>query len=204
MFIVGLTGGIASGKTVVSDGFELLGVPIIDTDIIAREIVEPDSVGLKAIVEGFGADIVSADNCLDRKKLRNIIFSNKEKRELLESITHPLIWARSQELIDSCSARYCILVVPLLTESKMDKLIDRILVVDVPKEIQMERLLNRDGETLKQAEAIIASQISREKRLSVADDVIINDQEINKLQKQIEILHNRYIDLSKKKEFFSV
>ncbi len=197
MFTIALTGGIACGKTVVSDMFAGLGVEIIDTDIIAREVVDPGSEGLMQIVAFFGNDLLNDDRTLNRRKLREIVFADKTKLKELEKITHPLIQNRAKELIGKATSDYCLLVVPLLLNSPMRAWVDRILVVDVAEELQLQRLLERDCETIEQAKAIIASQASRSQLLEIADDVIINDSGLEKLRKEVHNLHLIYTDLAK-------
>ncbi len=193
MFTIALTGGIASGKTAVSDMFAEIGVDIIDTDLIAREVVMPGSEGVAAIVCVFGDSILGSDGSLNRRKLREIVFADKDSLQTLEDITHPLIQKRAKQLIDSANGDYCILVVPLLLNSPMRQWADRILTVDVGEELQLHRLLERDCETVEQAQAVITTQASRQQLLDIADDVIINDAGLEKLRKQVQNLHNIYI-----------
>ncbi len=193
MFTIALTGGIASGKTAVSDMFAKIGVAIVDTDLISREVVMPGSEGIAAIVSVFGDSILDSDGSLNRRKLREIVFADKDSLQTLEEITHPLIQKRAKQLIDSANGDFCILVVPLLLNSQMRQWADRILVVDVGEELQLQRLLERDCETVEQAQAIITTQASRQQLLDIADDVIINDAGLEKLRKQVQNLHNIYI-----------
>ncbi len=196
-FVVGLTGGIASGKTTVSDLFAELGVPVIDADIAAREVVEPGTPGLAQLVEAFGDGILDEQGRLDRRGLRNIVFADPAARRRLEQITHPLIHQRLIEQLQAAAAPYALLVVPLLTRgSALAKLTDRILVVDVPVEVQRARVVARDQCSPEQADAIIAAQSPREERLALADDVIVNDGQIEQLRPQIEDLHRRYLALA--------
>lgn len=197
MFTIALTGGIASGKTAVSDMFAEIGVEIIDTDLISREVVMPGSEGLASIVSVFGDSVIESDGALDRRKLREIVFADKDSLQLLESITHPLIQKRAKELIDSANGDYCILVVPLLVNSSMRDWVNRTLVVDVDEELQLQRLLERDCETIEQAQAIIATQAGRQQLLGIADDVVINDAGLEKLRKQVQNLHIIYIEAAK-------
>ncbi len=197
MFTIALTGGIASGKTAVSDMFAEIGVDIIDTDLIAREVVMPGSDGLAAIVSAFGNSTLENDGSLNRRKLREIVFADKAALKRLEEITHPLIQKRAKELVDSANGEYCILVVPLLVNSSMRDWVDRTLVVDVDEELQLQRLLERDCETVEQAQAIITTQASRQQLLDMADDVIINDAGLEKLHKQVQNLHIIYTKAAK-------
>lgn len=172
---VGLTGGIASGKSTVADLFARLGVPVIDLDVIARQVVEPGSPGLDAVVAAFGEDVVGADGGLDRARLRARVFDDPAARNKLEGILHPRILAETVRQCESAGGPYQVVVVPLLVESGLTGWVDRVLVVDCPPETQMARLAGRDGATRDQARAILAAQASREARLAVADDVIDND-----------------------------
>ena len=197
-FRVGLTGGIASGKSLIADFFAELGVPVIDTDIIARELVEPGKPALDAIRDAFGDEIINSDGGLDRATLRKIVFADDGARLRLEAILHPLI--RQETACQSASAGgdYQIIVVPLLAESPMRNEMDRILVVDVPKQLQLERLLARDSGSKAQAERMIASQASRAERLEIADDIISNDGSVDHARQQVAELHRRYSRLSTK------
>lgn len=197
MYTIALTGGIASGKTAVSDMFAEIGVEIIDTDLISREVVMPGSEGLAAIVSAFDNSILENNGSLNRRKLREIVFADKDSLQLLESITHPLIQKRAKELIDSANGDYCILVVPLLVNSSMRDWVNRTLVVDVDEELQLQRLLERDCETIEQAQVIIATQAGRQQLLEIADDVVINDAGLEKLRKQVQNLHIIYIEAAK-------
>lgn len=194
---IGLTGGIASGKSAVADLFAALGVVVIDTDVIAREVVESGTKGLEAIRAAFGDEILNSDGTLDRAALRSLAFADNHNREKLETILHPLIRAetlsRSEAHVDT---PYQILVVPLLLESGFAELVDRILVVDCPVETQIERLIARDGSSRETATAIINAQISREERLAVADDVILNDGSPEALNPAVATLHRKYLQLA--------
>ncbi|THB74839.1 MAG: dephospho-CoA kinase [Gammaproteobacteria bacterium] len=196
MYTIALTGGIASGKTVVSDMFAELGVEIIDTDIIAREVVEPGSEGLAQIAFAFGDSVLQDHGALNRRKLRDIVFANKDRLKKLEEITHPLIQNRARTLIDAANGYYCLLVVPLLFNSSMRDWADRTLAVIVNEDLQLQRLLGRDCDTVEQAKAIIATQASREQLMGIADDVIINDAGLEKLRKEVHNLHLMYTKLA--------
>lgn len=193
---MGLTGGIASGKSTVADLFAELGVPIVDTDQIAREVVEPGSPALNEIRDQFGAGVIAADGALDRAALRRIVFADDECRRALEAILHPRIRELAFDRADSASAPYVIIVVPLLFESPMRKLMDRVLVVDCAVETQLARLLRRDSETEAQARKMIAAQASREQRLSIADDVIANDGALIDTRRRVDELHRKYLALA--------
>jgi dephospho-CoA kinase len=192
---IGLTGGIASGKSTVADLFAELGVPVIDTDIIAREVVAADTPGLAALVDAFGGDILRSDGSLDRVGLRNRVFGNSGEKARLDAILHPLIRAATLEQSAAADGAfaYQIIVVPLLLESGFDELVDRILVVDCPVELQRRRLMERDGDTREAADAIISAQASREERLAAADDVIENTGDISYLESAIRKLHDSYL-----------
>jgi dephospho-CoA kinase len=195
-YIVALTGGIASGKTLVSDAFAKLGVPIIDTDVIAHQIVEPGQPALLEIASAFGSQIINKDGRLSREKLRSIIFSEPEQRLKLEAILHPRI---RQAVIDATAKvtyDYCIVVIPLLAEKGAYPFVNRILVVDVDPDVQISRLMSRDGSSRKQAEQILASQASRKERLSIADDVLDNSSSPEQAQSRAAQLHAEYLQLA--------
>lgn len=197
MLTIGLTGGIASGKSTVAKLFEALGVPVIDTDAIAREVVEPGEPGLDAVRDAFGAEILTPDGRLDRRKLREIVFADEAKRRRLESILHPLIRQRTLARLAALrDVPYAIVVVPLLVETNFGALVDRVLVVDVPVEAQLERLTARDGIDRAAAEAMIAAQASREARLARADDVIDNSGDLAATREEVERLHRRYVEIA--------
>lgn len=195
VFRVGLTGGIASGKSAVSACFERLGVPVIDTDALAREAVAPGSDGLGAVVARFGPDVLQTDGALDRRALRKIVFADPKARQDLESIVHPRIHALLESRIAKLRAPYCVLAIPLLIEGGRIS-VDRILVVDCPREVQLTRLLARDGETLAGAEAILAAQASREVRIARADDIIDNTGPLESLDARVRELHEQYLVLA--------
>jgi dephospho-CoA kinase len=193
---IGLTGGIASGKTLVSRQFAALGVPVIDTDELAREVVAPGSEGLAAVRERFGDDVLAADGSLDRRALRARVFADPQARRDLEGITHPRIRALVEARAAAAGGPYQIIVIPLLVESGRRTTVDRVLVVDCPESLQLERLLARDGGSREQAEAILAAQASRAQRLAVADDVIVNTGEPQAVAAEVAALHQRYLALS--------
>jgi len=193
---IGLTGGIASGKTMVADFFSSLGVPVIDTDIIARQVVEPGTAALGEIRITFGDEIIHDDGSLDRKAMREIVFAETEKREQLEAIVHPRIREETLRQMDAADGPYMIIVVPLLVESPLSELMDRVLVVDCSTEIQLERLLLRDGENEATARRIISAQASREDRLAIADDIIDNNSDPGNAREQVLVLHESYLALA--------
>jgi dephospho-CoA kinase len=174
---VALTGGIASGKSTVSNLFAQLGVPVIDSDVIAREVVAPGSALLEQIFQHFGEDLRQPDGTLDRGALRRLVFADPERRRALERLVQPAIRARSEQLTREITAPYLIHVIPLLVETHSASRFDRVLVVDCTEELQLQRLRARDGCDEAQARAMLASQASRAQRLEAADDVILNDGE---------------------------
>lgn len=197
VFRVGLTGGIASGKSTVSKFFGALGVPIIDTDQVARNVVEPGQPPLEKLVERFGPSILTPDGHLDRPALRNIVFSDPKARTDLEALTHPAIGAALEALSGVAGGPYQILVIPLLVEKSLGSQFDRVLVVDCDEALQIKRLQSRDGSTLEQAQAILNAQASRTARLKAANDVITNDGDMNTLREQVATLHARYLELAR-------
>ena len=193
-FTVALTGGIASGKTAVSDAFSALGVPVIDTDVIARSVVEPGSPGLQQVVAAFGDGVLNAEGGLDRAGLRQVIFADPQARTRLEGILHPLIARAARAELEEVMAPYAILVVPLLVESGLFEDADRILVVDVPEHVQIQRLMQRDGGTEASATRALQAQASREQRLEKADDVLENTGTLAQLQVSVADLHRQYLE----------
>lgn len=198
MFVVGLTGGIGSGKSTVAKLFAEHNVPIIDADLIARELVEPGQPALEKIVDTFGPEVLSRDGSLDRRKLRALVFENATQRKQLEAILHPRIRDNMMERLEAVDAPYAIMVIPLLIDTGYWNMIDRILVVDVDDEDQLQRVMQRDGVTREQAQAIVDSQVSREDKLAAADDVIENRSDITALRKQVDALHEQYVQRSLK------
>lgn len=194
--VVALTGGVASGKTAVSDRFAELGVPVVDTDVLAREVVARGSAGLDEVAEAFGPGVITADGELDRAALRRRIFDQPGERTRLERLLHPRIAEAALGRIDELAAPYAILVVPLLVESGLFTDADRVLVVDVPEDVQIERLMQRDGTSREQAEAMLAAQASREQRLARADDVIENTGTLKDLYRRVDQLAEKYRELS--------
>lgn len=182
---VALTGGIASGKTTVANLFAGLGVPVIDTDVIARAVVEPGQPALAAVVAAFGRDVLDADGRLDRRRMRERIFSDREAQRRLEAILHPAIRSAMERQSREAGGVYQVLVVPLLTEGGRRDHVDRVLLVDVPEAVQVERLISRDGVTHEQAQAALSAQASRAARLAWADDVVANTGRIDDLRTRI-------------------
>ncbi|WP_340615435.1 dephospho-CoA kinase [Xenorhabdus entomophaga] len=196
-YIVALTGGIGSGKTTISNVFSSLGVPLIDADIIAREVVAPGTPALQAITEHFGPDILLADSSLNRALLRQKIFAAPEEKQWINALLHPLIQKETHKQLNQVTASYVIWVVPLLIENNLTHLADRILVVDVPEETQIARTMARDGVSREQVENILAAQASRQARLEKADDVIINRNDEQNIASRVVELHQQYLKLAK-------
>jgi dephospho-CoA kinase len=190
---VGLTGGIASGKTTVALRFKELGVPVVDADEIAHALVAPGQPGLAEVVAKFGTEVLKADGQLDRRNLRNLIFDNPPMRKELEAILHPLIRAEMEARAAAAQGPYVVLAIPLLVEGGNTARVDRILVVDVAEDQQLQRVMSRDSTTLEQARAILAAQASRETRLQIADDVLQNHAGIAELRHAVDTLHERYL-----------
>jgi dephospho-CoA kinase len=196
VYRVGLTGGIASGKSTAAKFFGGFGIPILDSDQIARDVVEPGQPPLERLVERFGPTILTPDGHLDRPALRDIVFSDPKARADLEALTHPAIGAAMEARSSAAGGPYQILVVPLLVEKNLTSEVDRVLVVDCDEELQLRRLQERDGSTLAAAKAILAAQAPRATRLGFADDVIKNDAGIDAIRDQVAQLHNRYLALA--------
>jgi len=171
---VGLTGGIASGKSLVASSFERLGIETIDADDVARDIVEPGEPALAEIAEHFGPEVIGDDGRMIRPRMRQIVFEDPSAREALEAITHPRIRQELARRRDACETEYCMLVIPLMLKTGMDDLVTRVLVVDAPEHVQLERLIQRDGIDEALARKMIAAQDTRQRRLARADDVLLN------------------------------
>lgn len=192
MYKVGLTGGIASGKTAVADIFHSLGAGIVDTDRVAREVVAPGQPGLEAVRREFGEGVMRASGELDRRALREVVFADALARRRLESLLHPLIRARTMEALERVHAPYAVAVVPLLVETGFGELVDRVAVVDCPRAIRLERLMVRDGLDREQAESMLNAQVDRRTRLAAADDVIDNGGSRSSTRRQVQRLHALY------------
>lgn len=195
-YLVGLSGGIGSGKTAVSDRLAALGATVVDADVIAREVVEPDTPALAQIQARFGAGILQADGSLDRAALRQRVFADAEAKRWLEGLLHPLIGDRTMQAIANAPGAVVLLVSPLLVESGMDAICDRVLVVDVPEAVQIARTMQRDSNSREQVEAIVASQASREARLAKADDVLENTGTLADLHAKVDALYAQYQQLA--------
>jgi len=189
---IALTGGIASGKTAVAELFAAEGVPVLDTDQIARDVVEPGTPALAKITDEFGASVLDTSGRLDRRKMRELVFADPDKRIRLEAITHPAIREELARRAESAGGLYQIHVIPLLVESGRAGNYDRVLVVDAPEADQLRRLQHRDGTTLEAAQRILDAQATREQRLSAADDVIVNTGTLDDLRRFVKTLHENY------------
>ena len=192
-YVIGLSGGIGSGKTTVSDEFAKLGVTIVDADIIARQVVEPGTAAFTAIVEKFGAQVLNQQGSLDRSQLRQLVFSEPALKDWLNQLLHPLIRAQMQSQTQLATSDYCILSVPLLVENKLTTLVDRVLIVDVSEDTQLSRTVLRDNSNAEQIHAIMRAQASRSERLAAADDVINNEGQPQDLVEQVATLHQQYL-----------
>jgi len=196
MLIIGLTGGIGSGKSVASDKFKSLGVAVVDADVASRTVVEPGKPALKEIQDHFGSGIITAEGKLDRNKLREIIATDAEERKWLESVLHPKIGEQITKEISESTSVYTLFVAPLLLETNSQEICSRVVVVDVPKDVQIQRTAKRDKVSPNQVEQMVAAQMKREKRLEKADDVLLNSGTIEDLEKQVEELHKKYIQMA--------
>ena len=199
MFILGLTGGIGSGKSAVAACFIERGIKVVDADLAARKVVEPGTPALQAIAAHFGNTLLHADGTLDRAALRNIVFNDQQERLWLEQLLHPAIGEWLTQELTSATSPYAILESPLLLETSQRESVEQILVVDVPKALQIERARARDNNTQAQIEAIIAAQMSREARCAKADDIIDNSGSLSDLSPHVEKLHQKYLTLAAQK-----
>ncbi|RKZ81822.1 MAG: dephospho-CoA kinase [Gammaproteobacteria bacterium] len=197
MLRVGLTGGIASGKSTVAELFSQYSIPVIDADLIARRLVEQGQAAFEEIVQTFGNQVLDINGSLNRQILRQLIFSDTVAKQKLETILHPKIRQQLLQQSQACNAIYCILAIPLLFEANMTDLADRVLVVDVEPALQLERLCRRDDISEKQAHNIIKNQCDRQQRLAIGDDVIVNDSSIDSLKQCVDKLHQSYLSLAK-------
>jgi dephospho-CoA kinase len=195
MLIIGLTGGIGSGKSVASDKFKSLGITVVDADVASRTVVEPGKPALKEIEDHFGSGIITAEGKLDRNNLREIIATDPEERKWLESVLHPKIGEQITKEISESTSVYTLFVAPLLLETNSQERCARVVVVDVPKEVQIRRTAKRDKVSPNQVEQMVAAQMEREKRLKKADDVLLNSGTIEDLEKQVEELHKKYMQM---------
>lgn len=192
--VIGVTGGIASGKTTVANLFHHhFDIDIVDADLIAREVVAPDSAGLQAIVAHFGSHILLADGSLDRAALRGIIFNQPDEKAWLDNLLHPMIRHEMELALTKVSSPYALLVVPLLIENQLQSMVDRVLVIDVDPQIQIARTMQRDNVSREQAEQILAAQASRQQRLAMADDIINNEVSDDELLQMVSNLNEKYL-----------
>ena len=194
MYVVAITGGIGSGKTTVANQFAALGIEVVDADLIAREVVAPGTPALAAIVNHFGPEILTEQGLLDRRVLRERIFSDPAAKSWLNALLHPIIRSEMLRQCAAVSSPYCLLVVPLLVENRLTELADRVLVIDVDEATQIERTCRRDGVSREQAQAILASQANRSERLAMADDVLDNQSGTTEtIRARILALHETYL-----------
>ncbi|MFM5586566.1 dephospho-CoA kinase [Aeromonas media] len=194
MYVVAITGGIGSGKTTVANQFAALGVEVVDADLIARDVVAPGTPALAAIASHFGPEMLTGQGLLDRRALRERIFSDPAAKSWLNALLHPIIRSEMLRQCAAASSPYCLLVVPLLVENRLTELADRVLVIDVDEATQIERTCRRDGVSREQAQAILASQASRSERLAMADDVLDNQSGTTEtIRERILALHETYL-----------
>lgn len=196
MLRIGLTGGIGSGKSSVCRLFAAMNVPVIDTDIIAREVVEPGQPGLLALTSAFGQEILDNAGQLNRRVLRERVFQDKAQRQRLEAILHPLIRAALHEQLNTVTAPYVIIAIPLLLEKGWENEVDRILVIDTNEALQISRTMARDEADEEAVQCIMQSQVSRSTRVAAADDIIHNEGDYTELERQVEVLHRYYLSLA--------
>jgi dephospho-CoA kinase len=196
--LIGLTGGIGSGKTAAANHFEVLGIDIVDADLASRAVVEPGQPALDSIAEHFGETIIGADGGLDRAQLRKLVFADGSERKWLQRLLHPLISEYLAGQIRNSSSTYCLLVNPLLLESGQSQWCKKIIVVDTPVETQIQRTMSRDDNDRDQVQSIVNAQMNRQDRLAAADFILLNDQGINELQVNVENIHQALTDLCQK------
>lgn len=198
-YVVGVTGGIGSGKTTVTDAFASYGIDVIDADLIARDVVAAGSPALLAIREHFGAEVINTDGTLNRAALRQRVFTNESDKTWLNQLLHPLIREHIEARLQAATSPYCLLSAPLLLENKLTYLCDRVLVVDVSEETQIQRTMARDGNNEAQVRAIMQAQITRADRLAAADDIIDNNGPLAGIESQARALHQQFLDLAARK-----
>jgi dephospho-CoA kinase len=199
MYVVGLTGGIGSGKSAASDHFKQLGITIVDADYAAREVVKPGTSALQKIEQHFGDEIIQSNGKLDRGRLRQRIFASPDEKQWLETLLHPLIRTQMEMALQQAQSPYVILSAPLLIEGGLYQRCDRVLVVDIPETLQITRTANRDSNSEEQIKKIIGSQISRKERLQKADEILDNSGSLAELQQQVETLHTTYLNYAREK-----
>lgn len=195
-WVIGLTGGIGSGKTTAAHFFQELNVPIIDADHLAREVTKTNTPAYQQILEHFGAIVLNPDNTLNRKQLREIIFSNLAEKVWLETLLHPLIRNEMRKQIKQVTTPYCICVIPLLAEASGIEFLDRILVIESLREMQIARTQQRDNNTVELVENILQTQASTEHRRRIAHDIIVNDNDLDDLRQKVQLLHEKYLQMS--------
>lgn len=202
MLKVGLTGGVATGKSTVAAEFARLDVPVADADLIARELTAPGKPGLTALCAALGDEILDSSGQLDRRRLRRQLFSDALLRKRIESILHPLVLEELGRQLAAANGPYCIAVVPLLVESAAARaLVDRVLVVDCPEQLQLSRLMSRDGETGSSARAMLAAQATRTRRLASGDDILVNEGGLTQLRDAVQRLHAFYLDIAAQRDY---
>ena len=197
MLKIGLTGGIGCGKSTVAKYFAELGITVIDADSIVHELQKPGTTAFKRIVEHFGDKILTGSSAIDRNHLRKLILQNSQEKQWLEELLHPLVYAEMAKRCEKAQSSYCILVIPLLLETKQQDFVDRILVIDTTEKQQISRTLARGDIPLEEVKAMIASQVTRQERLAAADDVLYNEGSLFTLRHRITALHRKYLALSK-------
>lgn len=196
MFIVGITGGIGSGKSAATEKLAQFGVTIVDADIVAREVVEPGQPALEAIEQHFGNEVIASGGALDRAYLRKLVFSNQSEREWLEKLLHPIIRDSILDQLNNSDGDYAVLASPLLLETDQSQLVDHIVVIDVPEATQLQRTIARDENSEEQVKAIMNAQMPRHKRLEKADTIICNDSDLIHLEREMDKLHHQLILLA--------
>lgn len=194
MFVVGLTGGIGSGKTAASDYLASKGITVVDADLASRVVVQPGQPALARIAERFGADKLNADGTLNRAALRNVVFADKQALRDLEAITHPAIRDELVRQLQAAQSPYVLLVSPLLLETNQHELVDRVLLIDVPEEVQVARTAQRDQVAASQVKAIMDAQMPRQQRRDKADDIVVNDSSLEALHNALDRLHEDYLE----------
>ena len=199
MFVVGLTGGIGSGKTAVSDRFAAQGIDVVDADVVSRQVVEPGTQALRQIQRHFGDDILQADGRLDRASLRTLVFSNAEEKAWLEKLLHPLIGVEIFRQLEAARSPYVLFVSPLLVEAGQISLCDRVIVVDAPEAVRLDRTTQRDNNTVAQVKNIMTTQLSRQQRLESATDVIDNSGSLEQLDHRVDELHRALLLMTQEK-----
>ena len=196
MLVIGLTGGIGSGKSTVATLFEELGIEVIDADSLARKVVEPGTMALVKIAERFGNELIDSDGRLKRSEMREIVFNDPQQKAWIEKLLHPLINELMKSRLASCTSEYCLLESPLLLETDQHELVDRVLVVDVSEQVQLQRTLQRDDSDESVIKSIIAAQLGRNERLHRADDIIDNENGIDDLKTRVAELHYQYLEFA--------